>query len=98
MLTARNAKMDDFTGFLQAIVLDRPVVEQTGFVGRHDFILNFSPDDSQFNGRFHNAPATDNSLPGLFTAIREQLGLKLDPVKTPVDVLMIDHAEKPTDN
>jgi uncharacterized protein (TIGR03435 family) len=36
--------------------------------------------------------------PGLFTAIQEQLGLKLDPTKAPVDVLVIDHVEKPSDN
>lgn len=98
MLTTRNAKMEDFTGLLQAVVLDRPVVDQTAIDGRYDFDLSFAPDDSQFKGRFSNAAATENPLPGLFTAMQEQLGLKLDPVKTPVDVLMIDRAEKPTDN
>jgi uncharacterized protein (TIGR03435 family) len=97
-LGTRNANMDDFTNLLQSSVLDRPVVDQTGIVGRYDFILNFAPDDSQFNGRFRNPPPSDNPLPGLFTAIQEQLGLKLDPVKTPVGVLMIDQVAKPTDN
>jgi len=86
----RNATMGDFAGTMQAVVLDRPVVDRTALEGRYDFTLTWTPDDSQFGGR--GAP------PGLFTAIQEQLGLKLESTKAPVDVLVIDHLEKPTAN
>jgi uncharacterized protein (TIGR03435 family) len=55
------------------------------------------PDASQFGGHI-SIPPSDNSPPGLFTAIQEQLGLKLDAVKAPADVMVIDRAEKPSDN
>ena len=70
--------------------LDRPLVDQTGLTGRYDFKLRYTYDE---------AHATDpNAPPGLFTAIQEQLGLKLDAVKAPADVLVIDHIEKPSEN
>jgi uncharacterized protein (TIGR03435 family) len=45
-----------------------------------------------------NTPPTDSSSPSLFAAIQEQLGLKLEPQKAPVDVLVIEHIEKPSEN
>jgi uncharacterized protein (TIGR03435 family) len=96
MLLTQNATMADFTGFLQLVVLDRPVVDHTGISGRYDMSFKFTPDDSLFNGRGPRAgAATDNAetLPGFFEGI-QQLGLKLDAEKTPVDVIAIDHAEK----
>jgi uncharacterized protein (TIGR03435 family) len=98
MLPARNATMKDFTGLLQEVVLDRPVVDQTGLKGRYDFTLKWAPDDSQFGG--HVPPASDDpsAPPSLFTALQEQLGLKLVPAKGPVPVLVIDHVEKPSPN
>jgi uncharacterized protein (TIGR03435 family) len=96
-----NAKMTDFTSFLQMIVLDRPVVDRTGIEGRFDYGVTFTPDDSQFNGHPPKLPPqteTADSSPNLFTAIQEQLGLKLDAEKTPVDVIAIDHVEKPSAN
>ena len=84
-----NNSMSDFALGMQAF-LDRPVVDETGIAGRYDFVLRWSPDDS----------ITDfpNSAPGLFTAVQEQLGLKLEPVKGPADVYVIDHVEKPSEN
>jgi uncharacterized protein (TIGR03435 family) len=99
MLNVKNATMPDLTNLLQSAVLDRPVVDQSGLSGRFDFDLSWTPDDSQFNGHFHTPPqSTDAPLPGLFAAIQEQLGLKLDTTKTMVDVMVIDHAEKPSEN
>jgi uncharacterized protein (TIGR03435 family) len=99
MLTVKNANMPDLTNLLQSAVLDRPVVDQTAIQGRWDFDLSWTPDDSQFNGRFKTLPqASENPPPGLFTAIQEQIGLKLDPTKAAVAVMMIDHAEKPSAN
>jgi uncharacterized protein (TIGR03435 family) len=100
-LPARNANMADFAGLLQGAVLDRPVVDQTGLSGRFDFTLKWTPDESQFGGMGVHVPAaTDNpdAPPDLFTAIQEQLGLKLDSTKAPVDVLVIDSVQKPSSN
>jgi uncharacterized protein (TIGR03435 family) len=100
-LTVSNANMLDFAGVMQSAVLDRPVVDQTAITGRYDFTLNWTPDDSQFGGMgVKIPPPTDsaNAPPALFTAIQEQIGLKLDATKAPADVLVIDHVEKPSDN
>jgi uncharacterized protein (TIGR03435 family) len=100
-LNVRNGTIGDFTGFLQILVLDRPVVDQTGLTDKYDFQFTFTPDDSQFNGHPPTIPAhTDatESAPNLFEAIQQQIGLKLDAEKTPVDVIAIDHVEKNTAN
>jgi uncharacterized protein (TIGR03435 family) len=100
MLVMANAKLTDFTGFLQMLVLDRPVVDRTGITGRFDYNVTFTPDDSEFNGHPPKLPQTEtsDSAPNLFAAIQEQLGLKLDAQKTSVDVIAIDHVEKPSAN
>ena len=81
-------------------MLDRPVVDQTGLAGRFDFTLTWTPDETQFGGLGVVPPPPDNAAapPGLFTAIQEQLGLKLDASKAQVDVMVIDRAEKPSEN
>jgi uncharacterized protein (TIGR03435 family) len=97
-LPARNATMKDFTGLLQEVVLDRPVVDQTGLKGRYDFTLKWAPDDSQFGGHVPTASDDPSAPPSLFTALQEQVGLKLESTRTAVDVLVIDHVEKPSPN
>jgi uncharacterized protein (TIGR03435 family) len=100
-LIVRNATMGDFTGLMQSMVLDRPVLDQTGLTGRWDFTLLWTPDDSQFAGiGARIPPPADNASapPNLYTAIQEQIGLKLEATKAEADVLVIDKAEKPTDN
>ena len=101
-LVARNSNMSDFTTLLQSTVLDRPVVDQTGLSGRFDFTLKWTPDEFQF-GSFATGlprPQADapDAPPPLTTAIEQQLGLKLDGAKAPVEVLIIDHVEKPSAN
>jgi uncharacterized protein (TIGR03435 family) len=100
VLPARNANMLDFAGLLQTAVLDRPVVDRTGLAGRFDFTLTWTPDETQFGGLGIKVPppAEGAAAPGLFTAVQEQLGLKLDSIKAPVDVLVVDRVEKPTEN
>ena len=100
VLPARNATIADFAGVMQSVVLDRPVVDQTGLPGRYDFTLTWTPDPSQFAafGPRPQPPADEATAPDLFTAIQQQLGLKLESVKAPVDVLVIDHVEKPSAN
>jgi uncharacterized protein (TIGR03435 family) len=95
-LGARNTSMGDFIRFLQPM-LDRPVLDQTGLTGQFDFDLTFMPDDSIFGGNVH-LPPSDNPPPQLFTAMPEQLGLKLTAVKQPVDVIVIDRLDRPTPN
>jgi uncharacterized protein (TIGR03435 family) len=63
----------------------RSVVDRTGLTGRFDFTLNWAPDG-----------ATDSDAPSIFTALQEQLGFKLEPARGPVDVLVVDSAERPT--
>jgi uncharacterized protein (TIGR03435 family) len=101
VLPARNATMGDFAGVMQTAVLDRPVVDQTGLSGRFDFELKWTPDEFQFAGLGVKVPPpTDNAdaPPDLFTAIQQQLGLRLESTKAPVDVLVIDRVEKPSAN
>ena len=97
MLPGRNATITEFASVMQQAVLDRPVVDQTGLNGRFDFLLKWEPDDSQFDGHPPISQA-GSPLPSLFTAVQEQLGLKLDAVKISVDVLVVDRAEKPPAN
>lgn len=100
-LFARNANMSDFAGLMQTIVLDRPVVDRSGVSGRYDFTLNWTADESQFGGRPGQAPqwpANADVPPDLYTAIQQQLGLKMESARLPVEVLVIDRVEKPSDN
>jgi uncharacterized protein (TIGR03435 family) len=100
-LNVRNATMADFSQLMQSAVLDRPVLDQTGIEGRWDFQLNWTPDDSQFASfGVKIPPPTDaaNAPPALYTAIQEQIGLKLDATKAPAEVFVVDKVEKPSDN
>lgn len=101
-LPARNATMAEFAAVMQAAVLDRPVVDQTGLTGRYDFLLTWTPDQSQFVGLGATVPPppADNAdaPPDLFTAFQQELGLRLESTKAPVEVLVIDHVEKPSEN
>jgi uncharacterized protein (TIGR03435 family) len=101
VLTVRNATIPDFTHLMQSAVLDRPVVDQTGLQGKYDFLLKWTPDESQFSGMGVKVPPPTEAAdapPPLFTAIQEQLGLKLDAGKAQTEVLVLDHVEKPSEN
>ena len=103
-MKVKNMTMAAFASAMQRTVLDKPLVDQTGLVDKYDFILKWTPDDSQFSqirGTGISVPTgagDPNAPPGLYTAIQEQLGLKLEPVKALTDVLVVDHAEKPSAN
>jgi uncharacterized protein (TIGR03435 family) len=96
-LPARNATMSDFASLLQRALLDRPVVDQTGLTGRYDFDLDWAPDETQFGGEVPVAPA-DAQAPPFFTAIQQQLGLRLEATHGNVDAFVIDHADPPGAN
>jgi uncharacterized protein (TIGR03435 family) len=99
-LPAINASMTDFATVMQAAILDRPVVDRTGLAGRFDFTLTWTPDETQFAsmGVKVPPPPADATAPSLFTAIQEQLGLKFEPSRGPVDVIVIDSVEHPSPN
>ena len=97
LMPARNATMADFVSVLQRAVLDRPVVDKTKLSGRYDFDLQWAPDETQFGGEVPVAPSSAPSPP-FFTAIREQLGLRLVATRGPAEALVIDHVERPSPN
>ncbi len=76
MLPARNATIMQFAAMMQRTVLDRPVVDQTGLTGTYDFDLEWTPDENQFGGSLPRSWKPLSS--SLFTAIQEQLGLRLE--------------------
>ena len=109
----RNATITEWAAILQSntlATLDQPVVDQTGLGDkRWDFTLKYTPDaalakQAAANGAAPNgatttaAPGDPEAPPDIFTAFQQQLGLKLESTKAPVDVLVIDKVDKPTEN
>jgi bla regulator protein blaR1 len=86
--------------------LGRPVIDRTGLNGKYDFKLEWTPDPGQSGGPFGGPPPPgvdappppDPNGPSVFTAVQEQLGLRLESQKGPVDMLVIDRVEKPSEN
>jgi uncharacterized protein (TIGR03435 family) len=79
-------------------ILGRTVVDKTGLTGVYDIQLTYTPDPSMSPQLPPGLPASDVPGPSLFTAMQEQLGLKLTAGKGPVDVIVVDSAEKPDGN
>ena len=96
-LPARNATVEEFASVLQRAALPRPVIDQTGIAGRFDFDLEFLPEKKQ---KKHTKKKTnpDHPVPGLIAAGEEQLGLKLEATRGPVNALVVDKAERPSEN
>lgn len=87
--------------------LGRAVVDKSGLTGSYDFTLRWTPDETQpppFRGAAAgqqgtgSTPPLKSSGPSIYTAIQEQLGLKLEPQGVPMETLVIDHAEQPSAN
>jgi uncharacterized protein (TIGR03435 family) len=91
-LTATGIPMSVFAYYF-ASRAGRTIIDKTGLKGKYDLSLKWTPDDQ---------PVPDNGsgdrAPDLFTALQEQLGLKLESSKGPVDTLVVDHVEMPTEN
>ncbi len=104
-LSVHNMNMKEFATWMQSGVMDKPVVDHTGLTDKYDFTLKWTPDDSQF-AQFRGVtgpvtpPAGDNpnAPPSLYTAMPEQVGLKIEAGKAMDDVIVIDHVEKPSPN
>lgn len=71
--------------------LDRPVLDRTGLGGIYNFTLEWTPDPA-------SGPAPDPAGPSIFTAVQEQLGLKLETARAPVEFMVIEKVERPTAN
>lgn len=96
---ATSATMADFAYFLP-IAVGRTVVDKTGITGTFHIRMTFVPDEGirQLQGPPGDPAAASDAGPSIFTAIQEQLGLKLESAKGPVEVLIIDGVEKPSEN
>ena len=100
VMTMSNATMTDMASLMQRVMLDRPVVDQSGLTGRYNIALKWAPDETQFtqmNLMLAPPPGAD-PLPNLVTAFQEQLGMKLESTKAPVDVIVIDKVSRPSEN
>jgi uncharacterized protein (TIGR03435 family) len=95
VLMARNANMTSIAATLSNMV-DRPVIDQTGLDGRYEFRVKFDPTfQKRFDGQTTSNTATDD--PSIFAAL-EDLGLKLEPRRTAVEIVVVDEAERPKAN
>jgi uncharacterized protein (TIGR03435 family) len=92
-LTAQNYSMPSFAAWLNFGDLHSPVLDKTGLTGKYDIKLQWSKEDRPVSSSEQEA-----QWPSIFTAVQEQLGLKLQPIKTSVDTIVIDHVERPSPN
>lgn len=95
-IISKGTQMGNFIRFL-AVDLRRPVTDATGLTGTYAFDLKWTP-DRPANTEPGAAAASDPAGPTIFTAIEEQLGLRLESRKAPVETLLIERADKPSDN
>jgi uncharacterized protein (TIGR03435 family) len=100
-LTAENVTLTQFADDLTARLfqeLGRDVVDKTEIKGRFDVTIKWAPNAETIGNQTDGLPPPSGDSPAIFTAIQEQLGLKLEPTKAPIEVIVIDHAEMPSDN
>jgi uncharacterized protein (TIGR03435 family) len=100
-LTGQRVTMAALAVTLSRIDIGREVVDQTGLPGKYDFALRCAPTEAMrpvINGQMLPLSADEEALPSIFTAVQEQLGLKLEPTKGLVPTLVIDHIDKPSEN
>ena len=99
-IRAQGVTMEMFAGMALPRTLGRgtTVIDKTGLTGMFDIQLKFARDPGPDAARGTEAGATEPAGPSLFTALQEQLGLKLEQGKASVDILVIDHIERPADN
>ena len=90
-LIVENGSMQELAD-LYAKFMDRPLVDKTGLQNRYDFTVDYEANPET------PSPFSQLSGPALFKAFEEQAGLKLEATKGPVEILVIDHAEKPSAN
>jgi uncharacterized protein (TIGR03435 family) len=96
-LTANGVPIANLAMFL-AQTQHKQVVDKTGLTGKYDIELRWTPDDMPTGAEAHAATGTDTNAPSIYTALQEQLGLRLETVKGLVDTIVVDHIEMPTEN
>jgi len=99
-LTAVGVPIDRLVQPLSRM-LARTVIDKTGLTGKYDITLEWGQDEGPAAPAASDSPlpaASDAQGPSIFTALQQQLGLKLDSQKGPVEVMVIDRAEKPSEN
>ena len=92
--------MADFIRWLSNTT-GRTIVDKTGFTGTFDAKMEYLPEMAQgtpLTGDGAPPPPVENAAPSLFTALQERLGLKLESERGPVEILVIDRIERPTEN
>jgi uncharacterized protein (TIGR03435 family) len=100
-MTAKGVTMTKLTQSLTQILareLGRIVIDETGVEGRYDLALLWTPDTGSASLTNASNESSASAGPSIFTALQEQLGLKLESTKGPVETLVIDHVEQPTEN
>jgi uncharacterized protein (TIGR03435 family) len=98
-LNSTGAPIGNVTPMLSRL-LGRTVVDRTGLAGNFNISVQWTPDETQALQLPPGAPTppTDATAPSIFTAFQEQLGLKFESQKGSVDILVIESAEKPSEN
>jgi uncharacterized protein (TIGR03435 family) len=102
-IEANAVPVSDFVGLLSGI-MDRTVIDRTGLTCLYDFKLNWTPDAGQKIGPSGplppgiELPPVDPAGPTIFTALQDQLGLRMQSARGPVDLLVIDDVIKPLEN
>lgn len=95
-ITAARAPLSYLVEAL-SFVVGRPVVDKTGLDGKYDYKLEWTPDETQVRSD-ESAPQAEGNVPSLASAIQEQMGLRLQSQKAPVEIIVIDRAEKASVN
>jgi uncharacterized protein (TIGR03435 family) len=93
-----GAAITSLVNYLASAVVQRRVIDRTGLDGRFEIMLQWTPDRTPLPLNGDAPPAASADAPSIFAALQEQLGLKLESERGPVEVVVIDHVERPTEN
>lgn len=96
-LDGTDVPMGDFVRTVQRW-LDRPVLDKTGYTDAFSVTLSWAPGPENAHNALPYTPNPDETRPSLFTAIQDQLGLRFNAERDPLDVMVIDHVESPSTN
>ena len=95
---SRNTTLALMAASFSSMGLDRPVIDQTNLNGRFDFTLEFTPERGSPMALPGSTTPPDEQSTTFLEALKEQLGMKLEPTKAPLDILVVDHVEQPSEN
>ena len=98
VLDAQDLTISDLVKVHLFLAAGRPVIDKTGLTGKYDFHMEYAAEINGQRPLVNGADAGEPTAPSIFTALQEQLGLRLESTKGPGEYLVIDHAERPTEN